>query len=494
MGFLRQFLIYGVAGAASRLAAVVLVPLYTRTLPMDDYGRLEVLLAVHGLMVVLGGLQVESAVARDFHDAGARGQAAALGWTALWLTLAGTTAIGVLAVLLAPWVPAGVLPQGISLRTWALLLALTGPVQWLGTQMVMLRFGGHALRFSLLSFADLTACALFSLWFIAGLGWGVDGALAGILAGKLSCCALAWAPTLGRLPATAPDRRLALSMLGYGVPSIPAVLVNWLQNTGSRLLLAATLTLADVAVAGIAIKTAALYAFVVYSFRLAWEPYAMAQLSEVNRDPRVYNRTLEWFVAGMFPVAGAAALVGPYLVSLLATPAYAAAGPIAAFFVMGQFWVGMTNVLVIGIHGARLTSRLLPVYAGGVALNVALLLLTAPWLGAMAAAAGFFAGSVLSALLAAHFSNRHFSAGFRAATVGWTLVATLMFLALVYPALQRYPLQRMPLADASAALAAGLVLLGGLTALVVGLGFEPGRPAAMLAAVRAAIRLRRAAA
>jgi O-antigen/teichoic acid export membrane protein len=55
---------------ASRLAAVVLVPLYTRTLSITDYGRLELLLALHALVVILSGLQTESSIAREFFEAG----------------------------------------------------------------------------------------------------------------------------------------------------------------------------------------------------------------------------------------------------------------------------------------------------------------------------------------------------------------------------------------------------------------------------------------
>src|SRR5579864_5315071 len=92
MSFIRQFFIYGLSGAASRLAAVVLVPLYTRTLPVTDYGQLELLLAIHALIVIFAGMQIESAVARDYFDCHAAGQAKALVWSAVLLTLGGTLA------------------------------------------------------------------------------------------------------------------------------------------------------------------------------------------------------------------------------------------------------------------------------------------------------------------------------------------------------------------------------------------------------------------
>ena len=487
MSFVKQFLIYGVAGAASRLAAIVLVPLYTHSLTVAQYGQLEVLLAIHALVVIVGGLQTESAVARDCHQATQAGQARRLAWTALVLTVTGTALVS-----LALWGAAlfGHLPAAVSGRTLLLLLALTGPVQLLGIQLILLRFGGSALFFALLSFSDLTLCALFSVWFIAGMQLGIDGALLGILCGKLVCVCLAWAPTLGNPLQGRPACALANGMLAYGVPALPAVLVNWLQNAGSRLLLAMALTLDDVALAGIAIKVAALYAFVVYSFRLAWEPYAMARLADVDSDPQVFNRTLEWYVATMFLVAGLALLLGPSVVAVLAPPAYAPGGSIAAFFILGQFWVGMTNLLVIGIHGARLTSRLLPVYAGGVLVNVTVLLSTAPLVGVAAAGLGFLLGSVCSALLAAYYSNRLFNTRFDRKVIGWALLSTALLLAIWYPVLLHHQADILAPASAAALLAAGLALLLGLLALTMTFGFGKGRPAAMWSDLRSAVQAR----
>ena len=142
-----------------------------------------------------------------------------------------------------------------------------------------------------------------------------------------------------------------------------AVLVNWLQSAGGRLLLALALSLSDVAVASIAIKVAAIYGFLVYSYRMAWEPYSVARFDAVDHDPGLFTRALEWYVLLMFIACGATALVAPYVARLLAPPEYAEAGVIAVYFLVGQFWIGMTNIVVVGINAARRTGLLLPVYA-----------------------------------------------------------------------------------------------------------------------------------
>jgi O-antigen/teichoic acid export membrane protein len=474
MSFLRQFIVYGLGGVATRLAAVVLVPLYTRTLSVVDYGRLEVLLAVHALLLLLAGMQLESSVARDFYEARRRGDSGQLAWITVWLTAAGAAAVSLL--ITGAWAR-GWLPVALEPATLLLLLLLTFPAQIFGVQLVILRFAGRPVSYAVLSFCDLTTAAACSAWFIVGLHWGIAGALAGMLVGKLACMLLAWPLTIGRFARISSQGALVRRMLDYGVPSMPAVLISWLQNAGSRLLLAVALTLSDVAVAGIAIKVAALYSFIVYSFRLAWEPFSIAKLEALDQDPRVYHRTLEWYVVSMFLVFGVATLVSPQIVQLLAPPAYARAGRIAVLFLMGQFWVGMTNILVIGVHGARRTGLLLPVYGYGALVNVVVLFALAPVIGVAAAGVGFLAGSMLSALLARHYSNKYFNTGFTGRLLLWTALASIGFVIAWYTLVMNLSADH---ASASwALLVAGCVLLA-VTLVVIGAkAFDPGRGQAM---------------
>jgi O-antigen/teichoic acid export membrane protein len=485
LSFVRQFIIYGVGGAATRLAAIVLVPLYTRTLSVPEYGRLEVLLAIHALTLLVAGMQLESSVARDFYVARESGEAAKLGWCTVWLTAAG--AAGVAALLVLAWA-LGWIPGLLGVRTLALLALLIFPAQLLGVQLVMLRFKGRSIAFTLTSFCDPAISTACSIWFIIYLHAGIDGALAGLLMGKTVCALVAWPATFGKPVRVRLRGELARRLLAYGVPSMPAVLIGWVQNAGSRLLLAAVLTWSDVAIGGIAIKVAVMYSFVVYSFRLAWEPFSISKLENMGSDPTVFRRVLDWYAVGMFLLAGGAALLSPQIVSILAPAAYAQSGTIAVLFLMGQFWVGMTNILVIGIHGARRTSLLLPVYGYGALLNVVILFALAQVAGVAAAGFGFLAGAVLSALLAQHYSNKHFNTGFTVRMMSWTVMVSLAFAALWYALCLHSDALVGSLQHRWVVPAVGLCLLSSALFIIARKAVEPGRGAAMWEEALAYIR------
>lgn len=393
MAFARHFMIYGLGGAASRLAAIVLVPLYTRALPQADYGRLELLLALHALAILIVGVQGESALARDLHEAREGGWEDRLAAGALTMIGLGTMAVAVLALLI--WLTGAIRPDIAGFLPLIVLAAV--PAQLFALEQVMLRFSGAAVPFAVLAVVDLAAAALFSAAFILGADMGVAGALWGVVAGKLLSSALAWRATFGRLRRVRSGRAVLARMIGYAAPTLPSVFLNWLQSMGTRVLLALFLSLVGVAIAGIAIKIGALYAFVAYSVRLAWEPIAFRMLAADPPPATEFAGAWHAYAVLMLLVAGLAIAASPLAVAVLAPPGYEAALPLAGLFVIGQFWVGALAILTIGIHGARLTSRLTPVYLSGALMNVVAIAVLAPRIGVAAAGIGSLGGAVVSA-------------------------------------------------------------------------------------------------
>ena len=397
-------MIYGIGGAASRLAAIILVPLYTRALSIEDYGLLEILLALHMAAVLISGLQSESAVARDYFNMEKEGKLGQLVWGAVLISVAGTFGLFAIVALLAllGWVP----KEFIAYAPW--LFAMTLPSQLLGLQLLLLRFQNSPLFFGILSFLDLALGAAFSAFMIIQFDMGISGALAGLFASKTICVLIAWPRTLARGIGLSQSTMLIAAMLRYSLPTMPAVMLSWIQTAGSRVLLAFFLTLNAVAIAGLALKIAALFGFVTYAFRLVWEPYSYERLDKQEADPLFYNRALGVYTVTMFFLAGSVTIMGPFFVAILAPSSYDDAGRLVSFFVFGQFWIGAIPILCVGIHGARVTSKLSYIYAIAAAINLISLILLSRFVGVLAAGVGFLLGAIASAMLARFYSKKYF--------------------------------------------------------------------------------------
>lgn len=466
---IKLFLIYGALGSLSRVAGILLIPLYTRTLSIEDYGALDVLISITGLFVILAGLQTESAVMREYNEAKAEGLIPALMWGAIQITLAGVV---MLALGLAGLSSVGLLPSSMDMTIIASLLVLTLLTQLMGVQMIFLRFSGRPIAFAILSMFDILLAAGFSLVFVVVMDLGILGALMGLMAGKAALVGGFWAMTFKWPPSPLVNRSMLRKLVAFGGPSVPAVALGWFQNVGNRPLLALTLPLADVALTGVAVKAAAVYGIVVYSFRLAWEPFAMARLDDPKETRQVFNYTVEWYVATMFPLAGFAALVAPYVVRILAPVSFAAASEIAVPLILGQFWLGLSSMLSIGVLGARIPSRLIVIQLAGVVISVALLFGLARMVGPVSAGIGFLVGNMGMAVVAKYYSDRHFATRFNSALLASTIAGTLFLGAGGYWLLAQGRGYFMALGSAALVLplgGAGVLFLT-LTILLVGVG------------------------
>lgn len=407
MPFLKQFAIYGLAGALSRLAAIVLVPLYTRTLSISEYGELEILLAVYSLAVLVIGIQSESAIARDFHEMqGARVRSEMI-WSGLGIAALGTVVVSLLALVAHL---SESLPRYIDSRLVA-LVAISIPAQLLGMQLVVLRFAARPMLYAAVSFADLTLSALFSAILIVWYDWGTAGALAGLGMSKLALTLAVWPLTFGRPALDRSQRGQARRMLAYALPTMPAVLLNWVQTLGSRLVLAFFFGVTGVAVVGVGLKVAALFGFLTYAFRLVWEPYSFERLARGDDPQGDFERVLNFYLVGMFVFAGMTAIASRIVIAILAPPQYAPAAPLVGALIFAQYWVGATVITSIGIHAARVTWKLSVVYLLSTAVILTVLAGLSPYLGLASAAIAIFAGSLFGAIQSAIYTHRH--AGFR---------------------------------------------------------------------------------
>ena len=88
-------------------------------------------------------------------------------------------------------------------------------------------------------------------------------------------------------------------------------------------------------------------------------------------------------------------------------------GFVASFFVWGQFWIGVTNIVSIGAHESRKTSMLIPIFGFGALANLLSYLALYSVIGVNGAGISVCAGAVVSALLATYYTNKYSNIKFK---------------------------------------------------------------------------------
>jgi O-antigen/teichoic acid export membrane protein len=379
--------VYGIGSVASKVIAIVLLPIIIRYLPPKSYGIAEVVLMVDLFAAALFRLGLQNAMMRFFYDTPVdeRDQVGVrVVRTSLALTLI-SLAVGVL-LLLAFAHPLAEFFLNDSRRDEFIWLAALG--MWTSvvysTLTATFRLEQRPGAFLKVSLGNVIASSALTLYFVTELKWGVEGLLLGNFLGYLVMVPVA-AAMQARYVLPAIDRSLVRPMLRFALPTIPMAIAFQALTLIDRTIISRNAGLDDVGIYGLAARFAGVVLIVVTALQLSWQPFAYS-IKDDDEARASYAIVTSWFAAGMgWIVSGMALLADPvvrgmtvpsfydaiHLVPLLAL----SAGIYGAYFLVG---IGASRVKKTGWHFA--------VACGAVVVSLVANLLLVPQYGATGAA------------------------------------------------------------------------------------------------------------
>jgi len=400
--------VYGLGGIANQAVAILLVPIYARVLGPPGVGITSVLNSIISLSLMLVGLALPQAFFRWYlREADDHVERAHILRTTLAVRIAASLA-GFALVLLAAVPLTAVLFGGENL----LLFALAAPIvlfdSFNGIPLSFLRAERRSRDYVIISLTRAITGTVLIVVLVAVLQFGVVGvALGSGIAAALSAGIGAWVIWQTGMWRPVLDRDLSRAMLAFALPLVPAAIAGWTLNLADRPLLQAITDDQDLVgvyalgyTGGLVIN-----ALAIQPFSLAWGA-TFWEISRSDEAPRIFSRTLTWFLA----IASAGALflsaIGTDVIRLLFTPDFADSRYIVpfsafAFVLYGAYTILATGLSVVGRSGILATTMLI---AAGVSLGLNLLLI--PVLGMYGAAISTVAGYGLLALLAGWQSQR----------------------------------------------------------------------------------------
>ena len=409
-GLAKDSAIYGLGAIAGRLVAIITAPILTRIFAPADYGVISLIQLALSLAVILAGLNIGSGIAYYFfldESESARRRTLTTGFGALAI-LAGIIASAV--ALFAPQIS-----QLMDLR-------LEGPV--VGHDLVRyLRIGALGMFFALMQTGfqsllrllrqprrylavelvalsvNLSTVMVLVVWLrigIEGVFWaGVSGSIAGFLCGL--------AMTYGRFGITVSWVTLGL-IVGYAVPQVPGVLINWAQTQIGRVFINYYSTLSEQGLYSIAFVLASILAIALTAFRLAYDPFALSIMRRGDA-PVTYARVYTFFCAAFALLTGIVIAFAKPILQVLTPPIYHGAYATVPYLAVAAFYMGANNIVATGIWLSGRT--IFTSYAQGIAFIalVAANLVFVPWLGGKGAAIGYLCGTLAQSLAYYRFAQ-----------------------------------------------------------------------------------------
>jgi O-antigen/teichoic acid export membrane protein len=378
-GYLKRLVSTGAAYQAAEIIAkgiaVFTLPLYTAHASTAAYGAYNLLLTTVILSSIVLRLGLGEAFVRFYFTDSDHERRARIARTATATVAWTTTVASLVCVALAGALSRLVLGEDNPLLMDCAIVGL-----WAFTNIEMgyaqLRVDERARAYMIASGANVAMTIAFTIALVVFADQGARGLLLGNFgASAIVVLGLWWALRKRfSLRIRGGDMR---AMLAFGLPTVPADASVYALQVIDRYYLFRVVSHGAAGEYAIAVQLATVVFVFVRGFQYAWPPLAYSIDSDAEAS-RLYALVTTYFVLATGAVVAAVALLGRWLVRLLAHPEYFGAHTALPWLALGWTLYGLYQVMIVITGRARAMQRNIPAASAGLAVNVLLLLVLVP--------------------------------------------------------------------------------------------------------------------
>ena len=348
----KDAIIYGIGGLGGKAIGILLLPVYTRIFSPADYGMIEMLAVITGLIGACLVMGMDSAQSFFFFEQKGKGEVAQaelitaiVHWRLLWGGV-----LVVISIVLAPWLNQWFFDGQLGLEHFAVAFAgiLFVQISRQGAEIYRLLY--RPIAFFTVSLGQSILAAATGLILIVGFGWGIVGYFSGILAGAVITSIIVWLMLRRFWVMKHVGREWWPRLLKFGAPFLPAGIAAYTLNASDRWFVNYYGGADELGLYALAARFAMIVMLAVGSFRSAFRPIANDIIAANDESARTFHRDVAQIYVGLGMVAAITLTVAsPFLVRWLTPTAYHGSYPI----------VGI-------LSGAYIAFGLFPVVAGGI--------------------------------------------------------------------------------------------------------------------------------
>ena len=420
--------VYGISTVVSRFLTFLLTPLFTNYLSKTEIGEVAAIYAMIAFVNILYSLGMEPAFMRFWRKDAGEGNHQV--FTTAFSTVAVLSVVVTLATILlaTPIASSPVLGLGVQgahlVQIAALIPLLDGLVL---IPFAQLRMQQRPRTFASLRLLSVVVTFAFTLLFVVGLGWRIEGALWAGVVGSATTFAV-FVPSILRTVRSASEstRGLLRQMLSFGLPTVPSNFSSIMVQVADRPIMLMLTSSSVVGMYQTNFRLALPMMMFVTVFEYAWKPFYLN-----HRDDEDARQTFSRVFTAFTAVCGAIFLVTSLFIEYVVQLPF-----IGGRFVNPEYWDGLTIIPVVmfayffngvfinmaaGLHIEKRTG-FFPVATGVAAgVSVAATWLLVPSFGIMGAAWAKVLAYVVSAILLYGFSQKVYPIRY-----DWKRVGTLV--------------------------------------------------------------------
>lgn len=400
----KSVVVYGLASVMAKIIGIFLMPIYTRVFSPADYGAMAMCTLFTGLFGMFANLNIHSGVARDYYEVNSKDEKRILISTGLWHIVAFSLLVLAVSFLFADTIAEKFLGISEYLNAFKVSLLLIPLSSVFTFFTIMMRFEKRPWQYTLAIGCQLFVQVLVSLVTILVFKWGIVGIFWGMITGQIVAI-IFLVIVLHKNFIFAVDFKIIKRILAYSIPTLPAILGSWINDSLNRLVLRKYVSLEAVGYYSIALKIASVFLLFNVAFRNAWGPHYLENLKNKNHKKefiRIYKSLLVLLSVLVITVT----LFSKQILQLLTTKEYIISYQLIGFLCIYYLLLILRQIIGIGPQLARKTIYISISSISGMLVNVILMFILIPKYGVLGAPISLCIGGIVDYILSWYFTSR----------------------------------------------------------------------------------------
>ena len=386
----KHTLIYGFADFLGKGFAIIILPFLAAALSPNEFGMLELILTVTGLMAVIMNCGLNNATQRFYFDGGAENIANARevvssGAAAILFTGLFALMLGLILVYLASLsLDFNLMPFSIIALISAILLMISN--QWITFIIDVTRLHFAPLKFLILASISRVFALAAGTFAVVTLGWGIDGYLS--MQALIVIFIIPFALFLIRKDLSLAQSRKSISrLIKFGFPYIFMGMGYWLFGSMDRWMLAGLVSVDEAGIYAVAFKLSSVVLFASAAFGQAWSPFALKLKQDSPEEYReIYSNILYCLFCIMMVIGGFVSFFSGEIISSLFPTEYHDSAYLLCILTIGIIFQSTIHVTSIGISLKNKTSVFAKVAWITAIINLVFNFILIPYFGGVGAA------------------------------------------------------------------------------------------------------------
>lgn len=353
----KHFFIYGFGNIANKLISIIMIPIYTRFLNPDDYGRLELIFLTTTVISTFVAMGISSAALRFYFEYDDKRDRREVIGTALITSIIVSLCVVLILSHFAGFFSTIIL-DSIDYRNIFIMVFLI--MFFYVTEEIPLayiRANEKSVLFVIVSFAKLLFLLTLNIYFVVILKKGIWG----IVISNLIVSILSWTFLI---VFTFNYSRLNFSftklkeMLRYGLPLTTVAFGMFILNSSDRFFLKKFASLEEVGLYALGYKFAIILNFlIIQPFMTNYSPYRFSIMKRPDAK-EIYSRVLTYFLFIIISAGLIISVMIKEILAILVAPSYLSAYKIVFPVIVGYIFLGAYFICQIGIYLQKQTKRI----------------------------------------------------------------------------------------------------------------------------------------